>query len=127
MARVLIVDDDPATRLLVRTVLTHAGHTVVEAATGRDGLAQAALARPDLILIDLSMPSMSGADFVRQLRMNPQCGTSALALYTATPMNAALRDFVEMYGIAHVLPKPSEPHELAAAVDAALAASGANS
>jgi CheY-like chemotaxis protein len=122
MATVLIVDDDRDTRLLVRTVLTHAGHTVVEAASGAEGLATAAEHRPDLVLLDLSMPSMSGPEFVRALRAGAKTRATAVALYTATPPNAALRDFMEMYAIRGVVPKPSEPLELIAAVERALEA-----
>jgi CheY-like chemotaxis protein len=120
MATVLVVDDDRDTRMLVRTVLTHAGHCVVEAATGAEGLASAARAMPDLILLDLSMPSMSGAEFVRALRAAPPTRGVAVALYTASPMNPALRDFMEIYAIEDVVPKPSEPLELIAAVERAL-------
>jgi CheY-like chemotaxis protein len=122
MAAILVVDDDPNARLLLRTLLTHAGHRVIEAANGAEGLSAAARDRPDLIVLDLSMPSMGGAEFVRALRSDPHCGSSSVALYTATMMSAALRDFMEIYGVRHVIPKPSEPLELLAAVERALAA-----
>jgi two-component system chemotaxis response regulator CheY len=117
MATVLVADDDRDTRLLVRTVLEHAGHAVVEAEDGSAALSMAECERPDLILLDLSMPSMGGAEFMRALRLNPQTRSLAAALYTATPMNSAIRDFVEMYAMAGVVPKPSEPLELASAVE----------
>jgi CheY-like chemotaxis protein len=117
MATVLVADDDGDTRLLVRTVLEHAGHAVVEAENGSVALSMAQRRRPDLILLDLSMPSMGGAEFMRALRVNPETRSLAAALYTATPMNAAIRDFIEMYAIAGVVPKPSEPLELVSAVD----------
>lgn len=120
MATVLVADDDDATRLLVRTVLEHAGYAVVEARTGPETLAAAAAQPPDLILLDLSMPAMSGPAILRALRADARTAATAVALYTATPMNPALRDFMEMYGIEHVVPKPSEPLELIAGVDRAL-------
>jgi CheY-like chemotaxis protein len=117
MATVLVADDDSDTRLLVRTVLEHAGHSVVEAENGSAALSVAERKRPDLILLDLSMPLMSGAEFMRALRVNPQTRSLAAALYTATPMNAAIRDFIEIYAMAGVVPKPSEPLELVLAVE----------
>lgn len=120
MATVLIVDDDPNTRLLVRTVLTHAGHVVFEAAGAHDALANAVAQHPELILLDLSMPGMNGADFLRTLRTDPRTSATRVALYTASPMNPALRDFIEMYAICAVVAKPSEPAELVAAVNRAL-------
>ncbi|MGA8098409.1 MAG: response regulator [Candidatus Cybelea sp.] len=121
MARVLVVDDAPDTRLLVRTLLTHVGHEVFEAADGAVALSSATEHRPDLVLLDFSMPAMSGPEFIRALRADPRAMRTVVALYTATAMNPALRDFMQMYGIEHVIPKPSEPLELLAAVERALA------
>ncbi len=120
-ARVLIVEDDANTRLLVTTLLRHAGHDTVEAADGVEGLARAREARPDLIIFDLSMPGMSGMEFVRALRADPDLRDINLALYTATPMNPALRDFMEIYRVADAIPKPSEPEEFLQTVAVALA------
>lgn len=120
MAAILVVDDDANARLLLRTLLTHAGHRVIEAANGAEGLSAAGRDRPDLIILDLSMPSMGGAEFVRALRADPNCRSARVALYTATAMNAALRDFMEMYGVRHIVPKPSEPLELLEAIRRAL-------
>ncbi len=122
MATVLVVDDDDNARLLVRTLLAHAGHIVYEAPNGADGLAVAATERPDLLILDLSMPSMGGPQFVRALRADPATAALRVALYTATPMNDALRDFMAMYRIRHIIPKPSEPEELLKAVRLALSA-----
>ncbi len=120
MATILVVDDDPNARLLLRTLLTHAGHRVIEASNGMEGLSAAARDRPDLIVLDLSMPSMGGTEFVRALRTDSRSKSANVALYTATAMSPALRDFMEAYGVRHVLPKPSEPPELLAAVERAL-------
>lgn len=120
MATVLIADDDPNSRLLIRTILTHVGHIVLEAADGADALALARADTPDLILLDLSMPAMNGAEFLRALRADPGTNGIRVALYTATPMNAALRDFMEIYAIGHVVPKPSEPAALIEAIELAL-------
>jgi diguanylate cyclase len=120
VATVLVVDDDANARLLVRTLLAYAGHDTIEAAGGTEGLALAAARRPDLVLLDLSMPSMSGAEFVRALRGDEQTKNIAVALYTATTPSAAVRDFMEMYHIRHAIPKPSEPSEFLDAVARAL-------
>lgn len=121
MPTVLIADDDSNTRLLVRTVLSHAGHQVIEAQNGLRAIESARADVPDLILLDLSMPGMSGADFLRALRSDSRTRRTVVALYTATPMNAAMRDFTDMYGIREVIPKPCEPAELIATVERALA------
>lgn len=117
MATVLVVDDDPNARLLVRTVLEHFGHTVTAAGDGETALELVAQHAPDLVLLDLSLPAMSGPEFVRALRSQPGGGSVRVALYTASSPNAAMRDFMEIYGIAGRVPKPSEPAELNAAVE----------
>jgi CheY-like chemotaxis protein len=121
MATVLIADDDWSTRSLVCTVLEHVGHRVIEARDGLEALEKAAAEALDLVLLDLSMPSMSGPAFLRALRAEPKTKATAVALYTATPIDAALRDFMEMYAIREAVPKPCEPAELIAAVERALA------
>jgi two-component system, cell cycle sensor histidine kinase and response regulator CckA len=120
VSTVLVVDDDENSRLLVRTLLTHAGHRALEAATGAAGLALAAAERPDLVLLDLSMSSMSGPEFMRALRAGEQTKGMAVALYTATATSAAVRDFMEMYQIRAAIPKPSEPSEFLEALARAL-------
>jgi CheY-like chemotaxis protein len=122
MAKILVVDDDPNTRLLLRTVLSYGGHDVIEAADGVEGLASAFRQVPDLILLDLSMPAMSGPEFLRALRAEVRGRSSKVALYTASAVSAAMRDFMEMYQIEHVIPKPSEPRELLEAIERALTA-----
>jgi CheY-like chemotaxis protein len=69
-APVLVVDDDPAARDLLRRTLEREGWPVEEAPDGRAGLARVAARTPALILLDLMMPGMDGFDFVDELRRN---------------------------------------------------------
>ena len=66
MARMLVVEDDPAWRALFRMTFEDR-FEVYEAADGQDGLSQYEAVQPDVILLDLRMPRMNGADFVRRL------------------------------------------------------------
>lgn len=68
MARVLIVDDDPASLGLAVRVVEHAGHEVISASDGAAALALAQDARPPLILLDLHLPGMHGWEFVTAIR-----------------------------------------------------------
>ena len=120
MATILVVDDDANNLLLVRTVLAHAGHRVLEVGDGLPGLALAAAEQPDLIMLDLSLPSMSGPQFLRALREDPQTQTLSVTLYTASPVTPVLSEFMEIYGVAGVIPKPSEPTVLIGAVERTL-------
>ncbi len=120
MATVLIVDDDPNARLFVRTLLTHSGHEALEAADARDALAIAFELQPDLIITDLALPQMSGAEFIRALRAEARTRTTRVALYTASAPDAAMREFMQIYGVVAALPKPADPQELLAAIEDAL-------
>ncbi len=65
---ILLVEDEPAMRRFLRAALGTHSYTLVEAATMREGLAQAAGRNPDLILLDLGLPDGDGLDATRQLR-----------------------------------------------------------
>ena len=120
MATILIVDDDPNARLLVTTLITHGGHEAFEASDARAGLTLSREVEPDLIIVDLSLPQMSGSEFIRALRTDVGLQSTRVALYTATAQDAAMRDFMDIYGVIAALPKPSEPRELLAAIERAL-------
>jgi two-component system KDP operon response regulator KdpE len=67
-ARILVVDDEPAIRRYLHTILTAHEYTVLEAARGEEALAQAAAQRPDAIFLDLGLPDMDGVQVTRVLR-----------------------------------------------------------
>jgi len=66
--RILVVEDNPKNLKLVRDVLTYAGYEVIEATSGEDGVRLAAERGPDLILMDLQLPGIDGAEALRQIR-----------------------------------------------------------
>jgi CheY-like chemotaxis protein len=66
--RVLVVDDMPDTRRLMRRVLESAGMTVLEAGSGEAAVEQIGTARPSLVVLDLRLPGMSGFDVARWVR-----------------------------------------------------------
>ncbi len=68
MARVLVVDDDPALLRALRVSLNLKGHEVLTAATGEQGISQAALASPDVIVLDLGLPDIDGLKVCRRIR-----------------------------------------------------------
>jgi CheY-like chemotaxis protein len=68
MMRILIVDDDRDSRAMVRLTLEQAGYLVNEAENGRRGLEELERVHPDLVLLDLRMPVMSGGAFVDELQ-----------------------------------------------------------
>ncbi len=67
-AKILIVDDEPQIRRVLRTTLSSQGYTVAEARTGDEALEQIRNERPDLILLDVNMPGISGLETCREIR-----------------------------------------------------------
>ena len=68
MARILVVDDDKAVRLLLRAMLERRGHFVVEAENGDEGLRYYRAAPTDLVIVDIQMPVMDGLQMIKELR-----------------------------------------------------------
>src|SRR6266496_2590579 len=112
MATILIVDDDPAARELVVTILGYAGHYVREAADGAQALQQARAEAPQLIVADLLMPTMDGFEFVRQLRENPALARIPVVFYTATYLESEARNLARACGVTHIITKPAEPQQI---------------
>jgi len=67
-ARILIVDDEPAIRRFLKTILTAHGYTVFEAARGEEAISQMTAQRPDAIVLDLGLPDLDGAQVTRIIR-----------------------------------------------------------
>ena len=85
---VLLVEDDPATREVVRRALERDGWIVSEADNGRTALESLALATPDLILLDLMMPEMDGFEFVAELRRTESGRSIPVVVVTAKEITA---------------------------------------
>jgi two-component system KDP operon response regulator KdpE len=68
MARVLVIDDDPSLLRALRVSLRAGGHEVLTAANGEQGISQAALSSPEVIVLDLGLPDVGGLDVCRQIR-----------------------------------------------------------
>jgi len=116
--RVLVVDDLLSTRLLLRTVLTGAGYTVVaEAATGREAVSLYLLFRPDVVLMDITMPEKDGLVAMEEiLRQAPE---AQVIVCTALNFKQVALDALRR-GATDFLPKPFRPAAVLAAVQAAM-------
>ena len=91
LATILIVDDRPANRRFLVTLLGPQGHRLVEAANGLDALAAAQAEPPDLVITDVLMPVMDGYEFVKRLRLDPTFAISPPASRTRWPTAIATR------------------------------------
>lgn len=86
--RVLIVDDDPDCRQIVALMLSKQNWTLAFATSGREALVAAAEFRPDLVLMDILMPDMSGLEAARAMRLDDRLRDAALIALTALAFEA---------------------------------------
>ena len=85
-ATILVVEDNRLNMKLVRDVLEFAGHTVLEAVTGEDGVRLAVSARPDLVLMDLQLPGIDGTEALRQIQAGVGESMMPVVAVTASAM-----------------------------------------
>lgn len=85
--RILVVDDDPTVRTLLSEHLKTLGYEVATAANGEEALALCAQRRPDLMILDLLMPVLSGFEVVQRLRENPDCDTLPIMILTSMELS----------------------------------------
>ena len=86
MSRILIVEDNDKNLKLVRDVLQAKGYQTLEAGTAENGLAIARGQAPDLILMDIQLPGMSGIDALKALRADPATAALPVIAITASVM-----------------------------------------
>lgn len=87
-ATVLVVDDDPKAVEIISTYLENAGYTVLRAYSGAEGMQMAQSHRPDLMVLDLLMPEVSGFDVAEKLKTDPQTARIPILVLTAKHLSA---------------------------------------
>lgn len=116
---VLVVDDEPAIREMIRFALSKSGMVVQCAASGQDALGKINEKSPDILLLDWMMPNMSGSELTRRLRKDPLTTDIPIIMLTAkvseddkvAGLNAGADDYII---------KPFSPRELVARISAVL-------
>lgn len=83
MARILHIEDDPKSRLLVRKLLVASGHAVIEAESGLEGIRLAGAERPDIVLVDINVPDLDGYEVTLRLRGMPAMSGVPIVAITA--------------------------------------------
>lgn len=120
MAKILIVDDLPANRDFLVSLLEYSGFDLFEAANGAEALGIARREHPDLIITDVLMPAMDGFEFVRQLRADAKIEKTPVIFYTAQYHGPQDVKLAQACGVTSVLTKPCEPESILQTVNAAL-------
>lgn len=120
MANILVVEDNEVNLRLVRFILENAGHIVMHAATGDDGVRMARERIPDLILIDIQLPGMDGLAATRLIKSDPATAAIPVIALTAHAMKGD-EERMRQAGCDGYLAKPFHYPDLLKAIDGALA------
>jgi DNA-binding NtrC family response regulator len=124
MARILVIDDDPEIRALLEQTLKAAGHEVILAADGKEGVERYRSPPADLVITDLYMPNQEGLETIREFRMRfPKVAIIAMS---GKPAGGTMLSIAQKMGAIGVLHKPFLADELIAAVAKALSGESPN-
>lgn len=105
MSVILIVEDNEKNMKLARDVLQSRGYATLEAVTGEDGVRIAIAKKPDLVLMDIQLPGISGIEALRQVRADPGCARVPVVAFTAS-VTPADRSQISAAGFDGFLSKP---------------------
>jgi len=113
---ILIVDDDPDTRSMVRTILENSSFKVAEAENGKIALSRIEEVVPDLILLDINMPEMNGYDVVIHLKQKPDTQNIPVIMLTAKSEPEDLIAGYKDYAAEYYITKPFTTRQLLAGI-----------
>jgi len=118
-AKILVVDDTPANVKLLVDVLTAKGYSVTSAASGEEALVRIGVSPPDLVLLDIMMPGLSGYDVCRKIRASEATALLPVVLCTSLDPKQERVNGIEA-GADDFIPKPINQQELFARVKSLL-------
>jgi len=115
--QILVCDDDADTITVVRTILTNRGYTVIDASNGEEALEKLKSFTPDLIVLDIMMPGMSGYDVVIHLKQKPATQNIPIIMLTAKSEPEDLLKGYTEFSVDYYIPKPFTTRQLLAGID----------
>ena len=119
MAKIIVLEDDTATRRLICAVLRKAGHDVTDVDNGAEGLLTVMAEQPDVVISDVEMPKMTGFEVLQNVRQEPDIADTPFILLTSLSSRADMRKGM-VQGADDYITKPFEPAELIESVNAQL-------
>ena len=117
MAKILIVDDEEAIRIVLATLFRTSGHQVIEAIDGEEGVQAAISFTPELIISDVTMPKMDGMELANILSTNPGTSRIPIILLSANRVDTVSQRKGLAMGAREYFLKPFETSELILAAE----------
>jgi CheY-like chemotaxis protein len=108
---VLLIEDSATFRALLSSMLVTQGYSVINAENGESGIRRAVKERPSVVILDLSLPGISGVDVLSTLKEAPETGQIPVIICTAS-VDGELRQEVQNRGADEIFTKPVTPKDL---------------
>jgi len=121
MVKIMIVDDEPNLVELVTAVLEQEGYEVIPATSGQECLEKLKKIKPDLILLDMMMPGMSGRETCEKIRASPKTKDLKVVFLTVARFSEVGKDVLGKMDVLDYITKPFDNKELVNRVKKALA------
>ncbi len=113
--RIIIIEDNEMNMELLRDLLVHAGYDILTARDGLEGVKIARKTKPNLILMDVALPGMSGIDATDILKNDPETGDIPILAVTSSVMENQKQEIYE-HGFDGLIPKPINTREILKAI-----------
>jgi two-component system, cell cycle response regulator DivK len=113
--RILVIEDQEDNRRILRDLLSSVGYELIEAENGEDGVAAAAAARPDLILMDIQLPLLDGYEATRRIKAQPALSAIPIIAVTSYALSGD-EDKARAAGCEGYVTKPFSPRKLLAKI-----------
>jgi len=120
MAKILIVDDEESILFMYSEKLKEAGHQILTACKGEEGLEIARKEKPDLIFLDIIMPKLNGLDVLKELKSDPETKNIPTFLLTNLPEDASGNKAKELGVTGYLVKAQVEPTDLEKVVEEAI-------
>lgn len=120
MLKILTVDDNDTQRQMMTELLGRAGFQVTTAATGNEAISRSVMDTPDVILLDVNLPDISGYEVCRQIMADVKTASIPIVFFTGE-MNGAAKNHADMAGAAAFLTYPVEVSHLKTVIESVVA------
>jgi two-component system phosphate regulon response regulator PhoB len=107
---VLLLEDNPSVRELIKVLLETEGYAIIEASDGHDGLTKAEELKPDLMILDLMMPGLDGENVLKTMRRHSKL--SKVPVLVVSGKYESLDALRNLIGHENIFPKPFEPSRM---------------
>ena len=120
MAKILIVDDEPHMVELEKGILESNGYTVISATNGEEALSVLENEKPDLVILDMMMPGMSGREVCKKIRENPKTKDLRVIFVTVARFSEMGKDVLSEMNVLDYVTKPFDNEDIAERIKKAL-------